>query len=160
MSAIDVIDRALRAKVIREGLTYVPKLGATDAELAALSETLQRPLSRAHASILTRWNGLNLNILRIYGASPTPRELRGLQETQSSALGRIPGVIVFGDDSAGFMYGEAENGEVLQYDTKSDRVKTVASSLDDFFDRLVFGKDAAQFAGEKWQNDLRKVGLG
>jgi hypothetical protein len=66
MSAVDKIDRVLRANVLRKGLTYIPQRGATDLEVAAVNEAMQRPLSTRHTALLRRWNGLNLEV--VFGA--------------------------------------------------------------------------------------------
>lgn len=159
MTATEVIERVLKTNVLKKSLTYVSERGATIQELSELSKHLPRPLSNTHLSILKRWNGLNLEILRIYGASPIPGELRGLSETQFPQLANLPDTIVFGDDPSGFIFAEAKGGEVISYDVSSDEMEIIATSLDDFFTRLVFGKDAAKFAGDKWLSELRRAGL-
>jgi len=38
-------------------------------------------------------------------------------------------------------------------------VEEKARNIDDFFTRLVFGKDAAEFMGDQWLEDLRASGI-
>jgi len=159
MTAVDVIERALDAGILIESLTYVPQRGATEGELAKVAGDLRRPLSEGHANILRRWNGINLDVLRVHGASPSPGEIQGLAEVQSGPLADVHGTVVFGDDSSGFVYGETESGEVMSLDLASGQIKKIAASIDDFFVRLVFGKDAAEFAGECWLDELKGAGI-
>lgn len=159
MTAIEAIKRVIESKVLKKSLTYLPGRGATVQELAELSDKLPRPLSTRHLALLKHWNGINLDVVRLYGASPTFGELRGLSETQSGPLTKVPGAIVFGDDPSGFIYAEASNGEILSFDSSFGEIKAIASNLDDFFTRLVFGKDAAEFAGDEWMNNLRMGGF-
>lgn len=159
MTAVQTIERVLKSKILKESLTYVPGRGVTSQELMELSNKLPRTLSEAQLSLLKRWNGLNLDVVRVYGASPTDGELRGLSEVQSGPLSEISGNVIFADDPSGFVYAETSTGEIISFDSSFGEVKTIAASLDDFFDRLVFGKDADQFAGKDWLSDLRDAGL-
>jgi hypothetical protein len=38
-------------------------------------------------------------------------------------------------------------------------IKEVATSMDDFFGRLVFGVDSADFLGVQWLEDLKNSGV-
>lgn len=159
MMAVETIERVLDSDILKLSLTYVPGRGATAQELTELSRVLSRQLSTRHLTLLKRWNGINLDIVRLYGATPTSGELRALSETQTGPLAEVPGSIVIGDDPSGFVYAEALTGEIISFDSSFGDVKTIASDLDDFFSRLVFGIDAAQFAGDEWLRDLRKADL-
>lgn len=159
MTATETIELVLKVRLLRKSLVFVPDRGATEPELVELSKKLSRPLSSMHISLLRRWNGLNLDVIRLYGASPTASELRGIAEAQSGPIVMIPGMVVFGDDPSGYVYAEALSGEVVSFDSSSGESKIVASSLDDFFGRLVFGSDAGEFAGDRWLQDIRSVGL-
>lgn len=160
MTPVEIIERVLETQVLKKSLTYIPDTGATLEELTSLSKNLPRELSGSHVCLLGRWNGINLDIVRIFSASSTNTELRSLTESQ---LGRIEGVtdaIFFGDDPSGFLYLEDSLGEIYSLDSQSGNVRQVAVNLVDFFARLVFGKDAADFAGDDWHRDLKRVGLG
>lgn len=158
MTAIEIIERALESKVIKNSLTYVPDRGATSEELSILSKDLPRFLSESHLSILKKWNGINLDMVRLYGASPS-QELRGLSETQYGPLLYFPDAIIFGDDPSGFVYAERSDGKIFALDSSSGGIEIVATSLDDFFTRLVFGEDADQFAGDEWLSEVKRAGL-
>jgi hypothetical protein len=159
VSAIDTIERVLRAHVLKKGLTFIPPRGATDIEVAAADNALQRPLSARHAALLRRWNGLNLEVVRLYGATETPGEIRALAEAQLPVLAATPGTIVFGDDPAGFVYGELADDRIVIWDSELGGIEVVAANMDEFFDHLVFGADADQFAGEDWKAKLEAAKL-
>ncbi len=80
-------------------------------------------------------------------------------ETQENPLGDFPGVVLFGDDPSGFIYGENKYGEILSFDTQSGNVKLIAADMEEFFTELLFGPDAARFAGQEWLEELRAAGL-
>jgi hypothetical protein len=159
MSAVDKIERVLRANVLKKALTFIPPRGATDMEIAAAGKALPRPLSARHSALLRRWNGMNLDVVRVYGATETPKEIRALTDAQLSVLAATPGSIVFGDDPAGFVYAELANGQIALWDSDFGDIEIVAANLDEFFDRLVFGVDAEQFAGEEWKLRLEAAKL-
>lgn len=158
-SAASVIERVINSKLLTLGLSYIPERGATEEELAILNSSLPRRLSDSHATLLRRWNGLNLDSIRLYGATPTPGELRGLVESQFEELTELDGAIAFGNDPTGFIYCESESGEIVSVDSQTGKVSHQADTLDAFFGQLVFGPRAAEFAGESWLNEIKAAGL-
>lgn len=159
MTAIDTIENVLRAKLLKASLIFIPQHGATEQALDALSKVLPRSLSKTHLSLLKRWNGVNLDVVRIYGATSTPNELRGLADVQNEPFSQIPGAIVFGDDPSGFVYAESLDGKIMSLDLSSGEIETIANNMNDFFSSFVFGPKAAEFAGDAWLSKLKKVGL-
>lgn len=159
MTTVDFLELVLSKELLIPELVYVPTRGATHLELAMINSQLPRKLSYTHSSILTRWNGLNLDVLRIYGATQTTKEIKGILESQSGFLGKSSDTILFGDDPSGFLFAEDGEGRILSFDSKSDVQKIIASDMDDFFQRLIFGKDAALFGGDDWADEVLKAGL-
>ena len=159
MTATETVARVLESGLIKRGLMHIPGRGATKQELEALSRKLVRPLSDAHSTLLMRWNGINLDVVRIYAVTPVPGELRGLEEVQAGPLTEIRGAIVFGDDPSGFVYAESLDGTIISLDSSFGTVSVVAEDLDSFFGRLVFGIDAAKFAGDDWFDEVKQAGL-
>lgn len=158
MGAVETIERVLASGVLTASLVFVPARGATAEELRELSVKLPRALSERHEELLRRWNGLNLDVIRLYGASPTAGELRGLLESQRYG-NAAQGAIVFGDDPSGFVYIENKDGQIAALDSSLGTQRLIASSLDDFFGRLVFGSDAQHFAGKAWLEELKSRGI-
>jgi len=78
---------------------------------------------------------------------------------QSKALINVPGAIFFGDDPSGFVYAETLNGTIVSMDSSSGEIKIISSNVDDFFSRLIFGKDASRFAGDDWADGLKAASL-
>ena len=150
MIAVDVIEQMLSIGVLNSALTSVPNMGASEIELVRVVKTIGRPLSEPHARILKRWNGINLDIIRIYGATSTDEETRSLADAQITGMALLPGTIAFGDDPSGFIYGEDVAGSIVSFDSSCGELEIIASDMDDFFCRLVFGKDAEMFAGKEW----------
>lgn len=58
--------------------------------------------------------------------------------------------IDFANDPSGFIYGEDVAGNIVSFDSSCGELEIIASGMDDFFCRLVFGKDAEMFAGKEW----------
>jgi|GEM_PF-4871001 hypothetical protein len=140
-------------------LVAVPEAGASDIEIAALAHVLPRSLGKTHEAILRRWNGLNVDIIRVFRAGPSIKKLPGLADHQHPPLSGMPGVIIFANDPSGFQYGEAGTGEILCFDHDGGEVKKLSSSMEEFFDELIFGASAAEFAGQDWHDELAAAGI-
>ena len=160
MTPVEVIEQVLNAKFLNPSLIYIPDVGATVDDLESLSKKLPRKISDSHACLLQRWNGINLGVIRVFSATSGNRRLRYLIDFQLEEIEGLSGAVVFGDDPAGFVYLEDSVGEIYTLDSDPACLKRVAADLSDFFARLVFGKDASDFAGAEWHRDLRRVGLG
>ena len=156
--AIDTIRRVLASGLLEPSLLYVPKSGATELELQQLNELLSRHLSAQHAALLRVWNGINLDVIRLYGATSDQGELRTLSESQNAGFPDATTIAV-GDDPSGFIFGERADGCIVTLDTKNDSIKVTASDLNTFLCHTVFGLGAEQFAGSDWANELRAAGV-
>jgi hypothetical protein len=158
MTAVEIIERVLGTKVLHPSLIYVPGRGASAEEIAAVASKLPRALSPAHQGLLRRWNGLNLEVIRIYGTVES-REIQGLADNQDESLSEEPGMIIFADSPTGIAYAEDADGIIVSYDFDGGDVSALAPDFDDFFVRLVFGKDSAEFCGEDWRQQLAASGV-
>jgi len=151
MSAVEVIRRVLSAKFLSPSLTYIPEKGASSGDIELVESQINRCLSDQHRKLLESWNGINLDVLRVYGATPTRDELKGILSVQE-ILDHESGqrLTAFCESPAGLIYFEDADSGILMLDLDGGDIEKVAFSIDDFFERFVFGKDAAQFAGEDW----------
>ncbi|MFS2205189.1 MULTISPECIES: SMI1/KNR4 family protein [unclassified Variovorax] len=157
MTSVEVIENVLASGVLTKALVHLPTVGADNDALKELSARLNRSLSMMHEQILKKWDGINLDVIRIYGVTSNVLGVKKIITSQS--FSPAPDAIVFADDPTGFLYAEAQNGEVLSIDSSSGEVEEKARNIDDFFTRLVFGKDAAEFMGDQWLEDLRASGI-
>ena len=158
MTGIETIDAVLASGVLNGNLVVLPPNGATSEELAAAEQELGRPLSDTHRAILRRWNGIDLDVIRLYGVGVVVPGIRPLVAAQLN-WETLPGLVI-GSDPAGFVYLEGADGQALVYDTDGGGVKAVASDLDELFSRYVFGCNAATFGGAEWLAELQRAGLG
>ena len=156
MSAITTIERALNTELFLADLTIIPDCGATLAEIADEEFLLGRRISSQHRQLLERWNGIGLEVIRFFGCGNTTGEVGRLSDFQVDFDFAIEGAIIIASDAAGFAYLEAKDGPVYSFDTDGGDVKELANNIDDFVDRVIFGLDAAQFAGEDWFAEIRK----
>ena len=158
MSAVATIERVLGSALLRPTLISVPATGATEGQIARVESRLPRSLSQPHRTLLARWNGLDLDVLRIHGADSSgidgPRDLASRQDAAA-----LPRSIVFADDPSGFVYVEDELGVIWSMDSDGGEAKQVAPDLDAFFSDLVFGRHAAKFMGQSWADELMAAGL-
>lgn len=154
MTAVTKIERVLSSGILDPDLSTIASRGATEAEIRAAESFLGRTLSGGLRAVLGRWNGIDLDVLRLYGVGTTEPGI-GSIETSQLAAGMGLGAVVIGSDPSGFVYLERAEGQILQLDTDGHSVKPVASDLDDFIDRLVFGVDAASFGGDSWADELK-----
>jgi hypothetical protein len=167
MGAIGVIEKVLETLPVgplMSSMVDVPATGATPEELAAEEKFLPRRLSRHHQDLLKRWNGINLDMIRVYGVGQTDPTIMRLCRSQLDISQDFPGWIVFASSPAGFVCAEDSDGVVHSYDTQamlspSGAAKKVALDIDDFFSRFVFGPDSDGFCGVDWKALLLTAGV-
>lgn len=159
MNAVSRIEKVLSSGVLIPEMLVIPDFGATESEIHEEESNLPRQLSHSHKSLIKKWNGMNLDLIRIYGCGKVHPELNRLSERQSGVLSEGVGNIVFADDPAGFMYAEKNDGSILSVQVSTGEVRDVAKNIDDFFVRLVFGKDARDFGGDEWVEELVDAGI-
>jgi hypothetical protein len=159
MSSVTIIEKAIQSGVLIESLIVIPTKGATGAQIAEEESVLPRKLSESHVKILMHWNGINMDVIRLYGCADIHEELRRLSDAQIGMFPGVEGCVVFGDDPAGFIYAEGGDGSIYSAQVSSGEVRKLAYNLDDFFERLVFGQDAKDFGGADWEEELLGVGL-
>lgn len=154
--AVARIEQVLTTSLLESALVKVPQSGASEDEILLTERHLPRPLSAQHRALLARWNGLDLEVLRVlacgkpFGGVGTVAQSLRLAPTQT---------IPFADDPAGFLYVEEASGAVVSVDLKGKARRPVASSIDDFFTRFVFGKDGSDFLGADWLEELEEAGI-
>ena len=158
MSAVETIDAVLKSGILRPGLTIIPSRGATEEEIKVEESQLRRALCPDHVALLRRWNGIALEVVRLFGCGGAGRVGR-LSDLQIKRDFGVKNAIVIGSDAAGFVYFQGADSRVFSFDTDGGDFEGIAINLDDFLERLVFGPDAAQFAGEEWLSELRDAGL-
>jgi hypothetical protein len=162
VNATETIARLLSEPVrssglFSESLLVVPASGATQAQLHDVTVQLGRPLSAQHARLLSSWNGLDLDVIRLFGAAPAPNGILPLSKT---SIAHAPsGWLAFGSDPAGYVYFEDPSGAIHSFDHDGGHWTRVAPNLDAFITELVFGPKAALFAGEEWLATLRQCGV-
>ena len=152
--AIGAVERVLASGLLHAQHVRVPTRGATSRDLAAMDAALARPLSEAHRRLLTRWDGLNLGAMQVFGSQERDG-LRSLVKEQSKLPWLVPGAIVFADamrfsprddaNGIGKLLGllETEDGAVHALDCDSGELTWLAEDLDDCFARVLFGVDAS-----------------
>lgn len=157
-SSVEKIELLLRSGVLNQSLIAVPPEPASPDGIDKLEYKLGTSLSQALRNLLVRWNGIDIDVLRIHGVNgdevPYPIE---------PALNFDPklerNAIVVASDPSGFLYIEHADGKISSYDTDGGRLDVVARDFDDFLCRFVLGADSADFAGDDWERDLRKAGV-
>lgn len=132
MSAEYIINKVLMSGILMRELMFIPDRGATEIEISDEESKLPRKLSEQHKNVLKHWNGINMDILRIYGCKNLYPELCRLSESQLDDLTEIDNCIVFGDDPSGFIYAEDFEGAIYSILTSTGDIKKLAIDLDDF----------------------------
>jgi hypothetical protein len=159
LSAVDKITRVLTTDLLSSELTVIPRRGATDLELAEEQIRLGKQLCSDHIAILRRWNGLDLELVRLFGCGSDCRSPGRLADRQSGIPGSITGGIIVANDPAGFVYIQLSDRRLMCYDPDGGEVSKLSASLDEFIDQVVFGLGAASFAGEEWLGELQDAGI-
>jgi len=158
MTSVEIIEQVLASDVLTKALVHTPTSGVDDDDLEQLSARLNRPLSSMHKNILGKWDGINLDVIRIYGVNSNVPGVKKIISSQS--FSPASDAIVFADDPSGFIYSEARDGVIFSIDSASGEVIEKALDIDDFFTRVVFGRDADEFLGDQWLKELKATGIG
>ena len=159
MSASNTIERVLQTDLLLGDLMIIPERGATDTEILEEQTQVGRAFSAVHRQLLSRWNGIGLEVVRFFGCGSNVGEVGRLADFQIDFEFGVEGAIVIGSDASGFAYLEGGDGRIYSFDTDGGTVKELAVDLNDFVDRVLFGPDAADFAGEAWLEEVRENGL-
>jgi hypothetical protein len=158
MHCLETLKRVLSEPVMSSGLLtrelVVVSSPATATQLSALESALPRPLSALHRELLLSWNGLDLDVVRFFGAPPVQSDIVPLPEGQALIPAAHPGWVAIGSDPAGFLYAEDDSGAVWSVDHDGGAELRLASSLDEFIGSYIFGQRAAEFGGASWREDL------
>jgi hypothetical protein len=159
MTAVETVERVLGAGLLIPELTIVPPRGATEDEIREEVAVLRKSLCTDHLAILRHWNGIALDVLRLFGCGAATGRLGSLKDFQLAAALRSTGGIVVGTDPSGYLYVQTADQLIYSFDSDGGSVKLLAKNFDDFIDRLVFGADAGEFAGPEWLRELRESGV-
>jgi len=164
MEFIERIEKVLKRDILSKNLSDIPKNGATDKMIEDEEKKLPRPLSEQHKAFLKRWNGANLDFIRVLGTHPVENEF--LEELAKENLewkeiikeiGK--NAIYFANDITGFMYFELEDGSIVKLDTDGGSIKKVAKDMNDFFLNYIFGNRAAEYGDTEWLDELKEAGI-
>ena len=159
MNAVKKIKVILGTELLLPQLMIVPTRGATEDEIRQEETLLGRPLCPDHIAILRCWNGIAMDVVRLFGCGDNAGEVGRLSELQIKGEFKVKGVLVVGSDASGFAYLQAADRRVFSLDPDGGDFKQIAGNLHDFCERLVFGPDAASFAGQDWLAELREAGI-
>ena len=166
MSAVSKIQSLLTEEILASGLfartmIQVPVAGATDKAIEDLERALPRSVSAAHRAILCRWNGLDLDVVRILGVPPVEPGFKTILDFQPliESDTRLSTGVVFATDPSGFLYIEKSDGSIYSVDHDGGEITFCASTVDEFFDVLVFGNRSSEFLGHQWLYTLQRLGI-
>lgn len=159
VSAVETIKLVLEKRLLPPQLTIIPTRGATEDEIHEEEQALNSRFYADHIALLRKWNGITLDIIRLFGCGKNSGEVGRLSSMQIDANLGLSDAIVIGSDAAGFIYVQAEEGRIFSFDTDGRTCGAIAKSLDDMIDRVVFGPDAASFGGDRWLAELHRVGI-
>ncbi|WP_146518990.1 hypothetical protein [Stieleria varia] len=122
---------------------FVPDRGATDTEIAA---AFDGRCSGSLAKLLRRWNGLDLDVIRIHAVGDS---VDSLPTVADSCHGTV-----IASDPSGFRYVQLPDGSISSLDHDGGTLVSVAIDFDDFIGNYIFGNRAAEFCGDEWAADV------
>jgi hypothetical protein len=140
---IHFVERVLASPLLTPDLVCVPDRGATDAELASVFNAQQ---DSSLMTLLRRWNGLDLDVIRIHGVGITSD---GLPCVASTPHGHA-----VASDPSGFQYIRLPDGTISSFDHDGGSLTSVANDFDDFLRNYVFGNRSAAFCGDEWAAEV------
>jgi hypothetical protein len=147
------IPKLLSAELLIRALVVIPSSGAKIEEINAEESKIGLPLSNSYRLFLQRWNGLNLDIMRFFGAGNVVRGIPKLSE-QQNVLDSSEEFIFIASDPAGFVYAENREGHIYSFDHDGGDVEVICQSFDTFVVDYLFGKDSNKFMGDEWQEKI------
>lgn len=159
MNAIATIRKVIDSGILESALVSIPSRGATEQEIADEQRLLRLDLCPDHLQILRQWNGVDLEVIRLFGCGEDASPPGRLSENQTPMAVEGVTAIIVGSDPAGFFYSQLADGRIVSIDTDGGENRFVAYGFDDFISRLVFGREADRFAGDEWLVELRRAGI-
>ena len=153
MKMIEIIKKVIESEILITSLCLIPEKGASANEIALEESLVSKEFSKYLKCFLEEWNGIDLDVIRIYRCGQSSNRLRRIADEQFEEIS-TEGFIVIGSDPSGFIYMENEKSEIYSFDTDGGEIEYLAENLDKFFTELVFGKDADKFLGEDWKKEL------
>lgn len=154
MRAVETIRKVLDCGLLEPTLVRVASRGAVDRQVVACETAMGCSISPELRTILFTWNGLDLDVIRLFGAPPLEEGLQSLGSVKPPA--GLAGGVAIGSDPSGFVYFEATDRSVWSWDHDGGRVERLADGVDDFLGSVVFGSGAAHFLGDDWLTELRR----
>lgn len=153
-NVVNKIEEVLQKKVLIQELCTIPEEGVSEAYLRDHNYFNNDTLSKEspYIELLKRWNGIDLDIIRVFGVNKNhiAEEIRFDTELL---------LLLIASDPAGFLYGMDKKGLIYSVDTKSNAKKQVADSFDDFIINFIFGSRAEEFLGKEWYMELQTAGV-
>ncbi len=161
---VNKIDMALEKKVISKNLSTVPEKGATEDQIMKEEAYLSRPFTSQHRTFLKKYNGLNADMINFYGCgNDLKKGISKITEWQFDKYDEenqdLLQYLIVADTPSGQMILEDKNGEIYIFAYDGLPIEKTASSLEDFICNYVFGKRAAEFAGDEWFDEVKAAGL-
>lgn len=157
MNIVKKIEKILKTSLLSKGLCYIPAHGASPEAISEEEKILNRSLSETHKEFLSHWDGINLEVVRLFGCKED-KETRKLSKNQFE-LPEKGNPIFFASEPTGFIYAYDKQENVYSIDTDGWEITKTADSLDEFICDFVFGKRAAEFAGDDWYEEVKAHGL-
>jgi len=157
MHASHIIERVLTTDLLHPQLVVIAEDGASDSDLDTAEAQMNCRFSHAFRLLLKKWNGINLDVIRIYGVGNVSAGISPIHMNQVLLNPEFPsGSYVIGSDPAGFIYVETPDGKIYTLDHDGGDVEQVAESFDDLFVNVIFGPKAENHFGTDWLTELRE----
>jgi len=155
MDLLSLVQKAIDSGLLAKALVFLPASGAPTGAVANLERSLDRRLSPGYVEFLARWNGADLDVIRVHGVGADGSGIpnaRPLSAKDSASL-------VVASDPSGFIYVEAADHSIHSVDHDGGATKVLAPDFVTFMTEFVFGSRAAQFLGEDWLRELKAKGF-
>lgn len=157
---VSTIEKVVASGVLIDGLFLLANSGAGSDEIDSAEKMVGHELSSDYKAFLNRWNGADLDVIRLYGCGNVDESLKSI-ESQSYLIEEFPDFILFGSSPAGFMYLESTlDQKVYVMDAmSSDAPVNICHSFSEFVVEYVFGERSNEFGGDEWKDELLDAGV-
>ncbi len=150
-SFIDTLEKILKSNLLIKELVTIPD-SADVGSIMEEQKIIGKKFSNEHIELLKHYNGIDLDVIRFYGVGVTIKPIKRLARNQDDLDSEY---IAIGDDPAGFTYIQDKAGKIYSIDSEAGEIKYLTSSLSELITCYIFGKDASQFGGKDWEDELK-----
>jgi len=157
MNAVSFLEKQIpkffSANLLDQVLVTIPSSGAKLDDIEAEELKIGLSFSNSYRTLLQKWNGLDLDVIRFFGVGNVTRRILRAAEWQN-IYDSTENFLFIANDPAGFSYAENREGHIYSFDHDGGDGERICTNFDYFIIDHLFGKDSNKYMGEKWLAEI------